>query len=131
MNARRINSFAKKLVEVSLDENKCVSGERVAAILDSLKKSPPRSYKQVLQKFLLKLGNEQRKGLATVTYANGMPEAELQQMHKNLEAHYDRKLELKSVQDDSLIAGFIIHVGDDVWDYSVEGKLVQFSNSFK
>ena len=45
---------------------------------------------------------------------------------KFLEQTYHRSFALEWVQDDSLAGGFVLQVGTDLYDWSVEGRLRQF-----
>src|SRR5699024_3875768 len=45
---------------------------------------------------------------------------------KFLEQTYHRSFALEWVQDDSLAGGFVLQIGTDLYDWSVEGRLRQF-----
>ena len=107
-----------------------VSDEKVTAVLAVLRKSPPRNYKQLLEVYMAKIRDEIRKGKAEVEYAGRLEDATIEGIKKNLSDHYNRDITVSLKENPKLLAGFRIHVADDVWDATVNGRLENFSQSF-
>ncbi|MEM9227393.1 MAG: F0F1 ATP synthase subunit delta, partial [Verrucomicrobiota bacterium] len=47
----------------------------------------------------------------------------LNEIHDNLKTHYAREIDLITAENPELIAGFRVHIADDVYDASVSGRL--------
>ena len=61
--------------------------------------------------------------VALVTSAACLPEDERLKIEKKMKSEFGNKLDISYVEDKSLIGGFIIRVGDFVYDNSISGQL--------
>lgn len=125
-----LKKFAKGLAHLSLEDG-VVSAEKVEAVLQALKKRPPRQLKTVLKHYLYYIKKEIDRGKAVIEYAGALDEARISHILKSLEETYRRTLTLESRENPSLIAGFRIAVGDDLYDASVSGRLQNLSKSVR
>ena len=125
-----LKKFAKGLAQLSLEDG-VVSAEKVEAVLQALKKRPPRQLKAVLKHYLYYIKKEIDRGKAVIEYAGALDEASISHIQESLEETYRRTLTLESRETPSLIAGFRIAVGDDLYDASVSGHLENLSKSVR
>jgi len=126
----KVRAYAKSLLAISM-ENGRVSGERVSAVLETLKSRPPRNYKAVLETYLAKIRIELRKENAKIEYVGSFPSEDVDAVKSKLSDYYDREVKVELSEKKDLIAGFRILVADDVWDASIRGRLERFALSFK
>lgn len=120
-----LKDFARKLVELSLDESGVPSGERVSAVLAALEENPPAQYRALLRQYERYLAVVVRRTEALVEYAGPEPKAAAEEIVAALSKSYNRKLSLRLEQNESLLGGLRVHVGDDVYDSSVATRLQQ------
>ena len=119
----RIRELAKKLVQLSLDEEGRVVEEKVREVLDSLRANPPREHKLLLRAYMERIKRELAKGVAVVEYA-GKPEAEaIESLRQRLSEHYGRSIEVDLRENPELLVGIRIMVGDDVYEDSAATRL--------
>lgn len=83
---------------------------------------------QVLSYFRQLVKLELNKETAKIEFASAASEAALSDITKKLESVYKRKMRLEQSNNPSLIGGFKVTVGSDVYDFSIEGKLNQIKN---
>lgn len=121
--------LARKLLDISLKDGQ-LNQERISAILEALRNSPPRNYKQVLEHYLLKVGAELRKENAYIEYAGSLSEEMLESVKKDLTQYYNRNIKITTKENPELLAGLKIRVADDVWDASVAGRLEKLADAF-
>lgn len=122
--------FAKKLLAISLENNR-VSGDRVTAVLQTLRSNPPRRYKEILEIYLLKIGAELRKENAVIEHSGSISESAIKDIKENLSKYYNRDINVTTRNVPELLAGLSIRAADDVWDTSVLSRLEQLTQSFK
>lgn len=71
------------------------------------------------------LFERQNKAQAVVQSANPLSEKQIEEIRADLEKIFEKKLELETEIDESLIAGVKVNIGDKVLDSSVKSKLKQ------
>lgn len=120
---RNLKSFSKKLLELSLDKNGCVSLEKTEAVLAALRNKPPHKLKPLLKQYQFYLLQENQKKEAFFEYAGNITEDEIQAIKKSLQDYYGYEIKLIQHEDPQLLAGFRISIGDDVWEASVAKNL--------
>ena len=128
--AQSAKIFAKKLLTISLENNR-VSEERVAAVLQTLRTTPPRYYREILEIYLRKIGAELRKENAIIEHSGPISGAVVNGIRDNLSKYYNRDIKVSTLDDPKLLAGVRIRVADDVWDTTVLSRLDQLTQSFK
>ncbi len=118
-----LKAFARKLVELSLDESGRVSAERVGDVLSALEQSPPRHLRALLKQYLVYIRQELARSQAKVEYAGELSESTFNEIRDELSEHYSRSVEIIAKENPELIAGFRVAIGDDVYDASLAGRL--------
>lgn len=122
--------FAKKLAELSQD-NGLVSSEKVAAVLEVLRKKPPRKPKTVLKHYLYYIKHAINRSRAIIEYAGRIDDSAIAAIERQLSQTYNRPITTTSVENKSLIAGIRILIGDDTYDASVAGRLANLEKSVR
>tara|TARA_Y100000588_G_scaffold58738_1_gene57191 strand:- start:4456 stop:4851 length:396 start_codon:yes stop_codon:yes gene_type:complete len=123
-----LKQFAKKLADLSLD-NGLVSTEKVEAVLETLRKHPPRKPKIVLKNYLYCIKQAINRGKAVIEFAGSVEESAIAAIEKQLSENYNRPITTTSLANDALIAGLRITIGDDIYDASVAGRLANLEKS--
>lgn len=124
-----VKNYSKKLLQLSFDKGH-ISEEKVSAILTTLKSSPPRQFKSILQSYLKKIRIELRKENATIEHAGPLDISIINKIQTDLNKHYNRNITLSTKENSNLLAGIKIIVADDIWDSSVSGQLELLAKSF-
>ena len=110
-------------------EKGLVSGERVDAVLVSLRKNPPRNPRTVLKHYLYYIKQAVKRSRAVIEYAGQIDSSAIASIELHLSNTYNRPITTSTVKNDSLIAGFRIYIGDDIFDASVAGRLNNLAKS--
>lgn len=114
--------YAKKLVKIALVDGQ-VSGERVSAILQTLKAKPPRKLASLLKYFHLYLRREIRHSQISIEYAGLITPSTVDSIKNFLSKNYNRRLTAITNENKKLIAGLRIGISDDVYDTTVASRL--------
>lgn len=126
---KKITQLAKKLVELSKDENGVVTEAKVSEVLAGLKQVEHRHHLSVLKAFLNYLRREVALQTAVVSTPGALSDAALKEIEANFTQVYGRKISAVTQEDASLIAGVRVRVGDDVYDASVAGRLQRLAEN--
>lgn len=124
----KITQLAKKLVEFS-KENGIVTEGKVTEVLSALKQAQHRHYLAILKAFLNFIRREITLQTAIVSTPSNLSEANLKAIEAHFAKAYDRPINAVLKQDDALIAGVQVRVGDDVYDASIAGYLQRLSEN--
>jgi F-type H+-transporting ATPase subunit delta len=120
---------AKKLLSLSLDEEGRVDEAKVRSILDSLREDPPSNLRALLREYQ----SETRRYLPTVQCDLEVPGAgqgEVRQIITGkVNASEGSNFSIDSSQNPSLIAGYKLRVGDDVYEDSIDQRLENLRKS--
>jgi F-type H+-transporting ATPase subunit delta len=125
-----LKKFAKKLADLSLVDG-LVSSEKVEAVLQTLRQHPPRKPKTVLKYYLYYIKNAVNRSRAIIEYAGQIDQSAITAIENNLTQNYNRPITTTTVENESLIAGFRISIGDDIFDASVAGRLNNLAKSVR
>ena len=126
---KKITQLAKKLVELSKDDNGVVTDAKVSEVLAGLKQVNHRHHLIVLKSFLGYLRREVALQTAVVSTPGALSAAALKEIEVNFTKIYGRQISAVTTQDTSLIAGVRVRVGDDVYDASVAGRLQRLAEN--
>lgn len=118
-----LKDFARKLVELSLDPSGVPSEERVGAVLAALEENPPAQHRALLRQYARYLEVVVRRTEARVEYAGPEPRAAAEAIVATLSKAYGRTLTLRLENNESLLGGLRVRVGDDIYDSSVTTRL--------
>ncbi|MFP4069578.1 MAG: F0F1 ATP synthase subunit delta [Verrucomicrobiota bacterium] len=127
---KKITQFAKKLVELSKDDG-VVTESKVGEVLAGLKKAQPRHLLAILKTYLHYLRREVAAQTALVSTPAALSSEALKTIEANFTALYGRPITAEVRQDESLIAGVRVRVGDDVYDASVAGRLKRLAEQVR
>ncbi len=114
--------FVKSLVRLSLENGK-VSGERVAAILETLRSRPPRQLKPLLKEYLRRIRLEVSRSTLVVESAAAVSEETLQALTAWASARTGRPMEVEARLNPELIAGLRLQIADTVIEKNVSNDL--------
>ena len=123
---KRLVQYAKKLVQISIDDGR-VSDERVKAIMGTFASRPPRRFKTILKLYLYYIKRELRKSQAVIEYAGSINKSSIETIERNLTSHYGRPITVTLSENQELLAGIRISVADDVYDSTIAGSLNNLS----
>lgn len=124
----KISQFAKKLVELS-KEDKVVTEAKVTEVLGALKQVNHRHHLTILKAYLNYLRREIALQTAVVSAPAKISEENLKAIETHFTREYNRPIQAVLKQDESLIAGVRIRIGDDVYDASVASYLQRFAEN--
>jgi len=127
---KKINQFAKKLVELSMD-NGVLSGERVDQVLAGIRQSKHRQPLRLMKAYLGQIRRELARQTARVAAPPPLSTEALAALESGLSTHYDRPIRAVAHQDKTLIAGLRVRVGDDLYDASLAGRLQRLASSVR
>ncbi len=118
MNRRETKRTARRLLKISKLDGR-VSEDRVAQILEALKKTPPSERKPLLKHYANYLKKELARHQIIVEYAGALPDASLKEIEQTLSSRYGRPLSAVRRENPALVGGLRIRVGDDLYDASI------------
>lgn len=127
---KKINQFAKKLVELSKDEG-ALKSERVDEVLAGIRQSKYRQPLRLMKAYLFQIRRELARQTARVASPSPLSADAIASLESNLSARYNRPIKAVSQEDPSLIAGLRVRVGDDLYDASLAGRLERLANSVR
>lgn len=67
--------------------------------------------------------------VANVRAAQKLSEQEVGDLRKTLEKKTGKRVEVRVAEDPSLLGGFVVRIGSEIWDASVAGKINRFRES--
>lgn len=123
LNRWRQRQFVKRLLALSLDEKGDVEAQRVEAVLDSIKTLPYSDHKGILKQYFWQIRDVLRREEARISYSGSIRPDQMSSLAAFFSKRYNRGIRIVAKEKPDLIAGFRIRVGDDIYDYSVKGRL--------
>ncbi|MBL62372.1 MAG: hypothetical protein CMI30_03080 [Opitutae bacterium] len=121
--SHKVRELAKKLVQLSLDEEGRVLEEKVHEVLESLRAKPPREHKALLRVYMDRIKREIAKGVAVVEYAGKPDDSSIETLQRALTEHYGRGIQVELRENADLLAGIRVTVGDDVYEDSAATRI--------
>ena len=67
--------------------------------------------------------------VAEVRSAGKLSEQEIADLRRTLEKKTGSRIEVRATEDPSLLGGFVVKIGSEIWDASVAGKINRFRES--
>lgn len=125
---KQLRDFAKRLVEFSLDKGE-VSSSRVGEVLQTLSSNPPRNYKPLLRLYLRYIQREIASYTAHIEYAGPINESITNSIQSFLEKDSGRKINIKASENNELVAGLRVTLGDDIYEDSAAFRLKPLTES--
>jgi F-type H+-transporting ATPase subunit delta len=127
-HAKKAQQFARQLFKMSLADG-AVSAERVAGVLAYVGKHRPANPVMVLKAYHRLVAADLARGQAVVEHAGSLNDAALAAIAAAMTGRYGRKVAAVARQNDALLAGLRIRVGDDTYESSVAGQLATLAAS--
>ena len=124
----KVTQLAKKLVVLS-KEGEVVTEARVTEVLDALKQVSHRHHLTILKTYLNYIRCEIALQTAVVSASTQLSEDSLKAIEVHFTKEYERPISAVLKQDESLIAGIRVRIGDDVYDASVAGYLQRLAEN--
>lgn len=126
----KVKSVARKLVQASLEKDGAASAERVAAVLQALKKVPAASRKPILEAYLTQMRREEALRTLTIEHAGPLDDSVKEAIIANMSKRSGgKKLTVVDKENDALIGGLKLRLGDDEYDASLAGALAQLESA--
>jgi len=127
-HAKVAQQLARRLFKMSVVDG-AVSAERVGGVLAYLEKNSPRNPVMVLKAYQRLIAAEVAKGVALVEHAGAINDAMLASIAAAMTRRYSRPVTAQARPNPALIAGMRVHVGDDIYESSVEGQLAALASA--
>lgn len=127
--SHNLKDFARKLVELSLDAEGQPCAQRVAAVLQSLEGQPPARHRALLRQYAHYMAIAVARAQARIEYAGPEPTELAAQVAAEMSQTYGRKLTAQLINNEALLGGIRVTVGDDVYDASVATRLQRLRRS--
>ncbi len=127
-NQKKSQQVAKQLFRLSLVDG-VISQERVTGVLEYIEKHKPANPLLVLKTYQRLVTAELAKNRAIVEHAGSIDNSVLKTIAASLSKRYNRSITAVGKPNPSLIAGFRVRVGDDVFEYSVAARLQTLATS--
>jgi F-type H+-transporting ATPase subunit delta len=124
----KIIQFAKKLVELS-KEGEVVTEGKVGEVIAALNQVSHRHHLVILKMYLYYIRREIALQTAVVEASTNLNEESLKVIEEHFTKVYSRPINAVLKQNDLLIAGVRVRVGDDVYDASVAGHLQRLAEN--
>ena len=119
----KTKKIAKALLRHSLDYEGRVDLEKVRNVLDSFRDEPLPDYRQVLKQYLVEVRRLLNSYQGVLEIAGPSQDELPESLAQQLDSSLGKKLSLVTSENSSLIAGFRLRVGDDVYEDSVAQRL--------
>lgn len=117
--------IAKQILETSLKDGNLDEG-KLMSLVQNLKKLKLRNTKVIFLALVKELTDFYKKQTIVVESTQSLPDDQLNEIKKYFEIKLGKTLNLQFKQNNSLISGVKVILGDNVWDYSVNSKLENF-----
>jgi len=121
-HARKAQQFARQLFKLSVVDG-VVSAERVSGVLEYIEKHRPANPVMLLKAYARFVAAELAKGEAVVEHAGAINAGALAAIAAAMTKKYGRPVTATAQPNPALLAGLRVHVGDDVYEFSVAGQL--------
>jgi F-type H+-transporting ATPase subunit delta len=123
---KQVQQLARQLFKLSLVDG-ALSADHVAGVLAYLEKHRPASALAVLKAYHRLVAIEAARGQAIVEHAGAVSDAALAAIAAAMTKKYRRPVVASARQNDTLLAGLRVRVGDDTYESSVAGQLAALS----
>ncbi|MDG0964361.1 MAG: F0F1 ATP synthase subunit delta [Opitutales bacterium] len=121
--------IAKGLVELSLNEEGRVEPEKINQILTELKNEPTRRSLPILRKFLTLIKQQINTYEGSLEKFDSNADSSSNLISDNISQARGKKINLVIKENKSLIAGFRMRIGDDVYEDSIASRIARLKKS--
>ena len=128
---KEANSFsiAKRLVEISLNEEGRVDPEKINLILAELRNKPMSHSLPVLRNFLSLIKTKINSYEGYLEKADPSTDSSSNLISENISQAHGKRIDFVIEKNNSLIAGFRIRIGDDVYEDSIASRIARLKKS--
>ena len=119
---KQIQQLARQFYKLSF-ANGVITSEQVAGVLEYIEKHRPAHAGAVLKAYYRLVAAEVARGQAVVEHAGPIQASALNSIAAALSRKYGRPVTAVDKQNDSLLAGLRVRIGDDLYESSVAGQL--------
>ena len=121
-SSNKVFKVAQLLLNQSIGENGRIDSEKVSAILKELRENPPAKHIEILKRFGFLVRRHMSSYQVSLEYKGGDgSEITNSLCRKNLID--ENASDVQAVDCPSLIAGFRVKIGDDVYEDSIANRL--------
>ena len=128
---KEANSFsiAKRLVEISLNEEGRVDPEKISSILAELRNKPMSHSLPVLRNFLSLIKTKINSYEGYLEKADPSSDSSSNLISENISQAHGKRIDFVIEENNSLIAGFRLRIGDDVYEDSIASRIARLKKS--
>lgn len=119
---KQAQQLARQLFRLSIVNGE-LSAERVAGVLEYVEKHCPAHPHAVLSAYHRLVAAEVARGQALIEHAGPISPATVAAIAARMTAKYQRKITAVTEQNDTLLAGVRVRIGDDLYESTVAGQL--------
>jgi F-type H+-transporting ATPase subunit delta len=123
------SKIAKGLVVLSLNEEGRVELEKINHILTELKKEPARRALPILRKFLTLIKRQINTYEGSLEKFDSNADSSSNLISDKISHARGKKINLVIQENKSLIAGFRMRIGDDVYEDSIASRIARLKKS--
>ena len=118
----KVSKIAQLLLNQSIGENDRVDSDKVSAILNELRENPPAKHIEILKRFGFLVRRHMSSYQVSLEFKGG-DGSEITNSLSKKNFIDDHATEVQAVDCPSLIAGFRVKIGDDVYEDSIANRL--------
>ena len=118
----KVFKIAQLLLNQSIGENDRVDSDKVSAILNELRENPPAKHIEILKRFGFLVRRHMSSYQVSLEFKGG-DGSEITNSLCKKKFIDDHATEVQAVDCPSLIAGFRVKIGDDVYEDSIANRL--------
>ena len=122
-------SIAKRLVEISLNEEGRVDPEKINLILAELRNKPMSHSLPVLRNFLSLIKTKINSYEGYLEKADPSSDSSSNLISENISQAHGKRIDFVIEENNSLIAGFRLRIGDDVYEDSIASRIARLKKS--
>ena len=128
---KEANSFsiAKRLVEISLNEEGRVDPEKINLILAELRNKPMSHSLPVLRNFLSLIKTKINSYECYLEKPDPSSDSSSNLISENISQAHGKRIDFVIEENNSLIAGFRLRIGDDVYEDSIASRIARLKKS--
>ena len=119
---KQVQQLARQFYKLSFTDG-AISSDRVSGVLEYIEKHRPANSMAVLKAYRRLIGAEVARGQAVVEHAGPIDAVALHAIATAMAQKYRRPVTAIQKQNDDLLAGLRVRVGDDLYESSVAGQL--------
>lgn len=122
-------NIAKRLVEISLNEEGRVDPEKINLILAELRNKPMSHSLPVLRNFLSLIKTKINSYEGYLEKADPSSDSSSNLISENISQAHGKRIDFVIEENNSLIAGFRLRIGDDVYEDSIASRIARLKKS--